>query len=463
MKKISRILSCLLIGCMVVGMLVGCGTKEVQEETSSSGTKEVAEEKSDADTKEVKEGISGKVNYVSMWNEGEPQAEVLKAIGKSFEEETGVNVEFEFAGRDVLTKIRSRLLMDDAPDLVDQDLSELNGALMKDGEALVMPITDFFKEKGPEGNNTMMDVFNEDIVRLYESHNELYYMPYSYITSGFFYDKNLYNKYQLTAPKTWDEFIKNNEKLKAGGVAPLALDGNISFYNAYYYYWAITRVLGKGALFEAAGDKTGSIWDDEGYLKAAQMVYELSKADKNHFQDGYEGSNYPAGQSDWALGKSGSILCGSWIPVETKDIGGEAFEFGFFPFPTVKGGKGEITDVEAYLIGCAIPKDAPNLDAAKEFLRFMVKKENAKKYADDTLNISARTDVEYPTILKDIKPVVDGAKQFHLSYDAAMARYSEWFANVFYPADNALVFGDITPEEFIEQIKKESAKYWESK
>lgn len=440
MKDVKKVIVWVSVLCLVLITATGCNGK-----------------------KETSKALSGKINYVSMWNEGEPQAEALKRQGAAFESETGVQVEFEFAGRDNLTKIRSRLLMNDAPDIVDQDLSELNGALMKDEEIMVQPITKFFKTEGPEGKGTLMDIFNEEILRLYEQKGELYYMPYSYITSGFFYDKNLYQKHGITPPTTWKAFIANNEKLKSEGIAPLALDGNISFYNAYYYYWASLRMLGKDALYEAAGDKTGAAWDNEGFLKAAQMVYELSKSDKNHFQDGYEGSNYPAGQSDWALGQSGSILCGSWIPVETKDIGGEAFDFGFFPFPSIEGGKGKVTDVEAYLIGCAIPKDAPNPEAAKAFMKFMVKKEHAEDYASTTLNISARTDATYPDILSDIKPVVESAKSFHLSYDGAMASYSEWFANVFYPADNALVFGEITPEAFIKQVKDKTIDYWKSK
>lgn len=460
MKHLKKVFALLLSVILVMGLLTACGeTETVKEEGTKTKVKEEAKKEPKEEKKESKE--AGKLNYVSMWNEGEPQAEVLKVICADFEVETGTKVELEFAGRDVLTKIRSRLLMNDAPDIIDQDLSELNGALMKE-ESLVLPLTDFFAEAGPEGG-TMMDLFNEDVVRLYQQDDNLYYMPYSYITSGFFYDKTMFEELSLEAPDTWEEFIANNEALLDAGVAPLALDGNISFYNAYYYYWSVIRVLGKGVLYEAAGDKTGTAWDDPGFLKAAELVYEISKGAKNHFQDGYEGSNYPAGQSDWALGKSGSVLCGSWIPVETKDIADTDFKFGFYPFPMVEGGAGSNKDVEAYLIGCAIPKDAPNSEGAKELLRFMMKKEYAEKYATDTLNISARTDVAYPDILSDIEPVVSGAETFHLSYDGAMAMYSEWFANVFYPIDNQLVFGEITPEEFITEIKDASIKYWANK
>lgn len=436
MKK----LVCLFLSIILVtGLLSGCGK-----------------------TKEASKKMLKELNYVSMWNDGEPQAEVIKAIAIAFEEETGVKVQVEFAGRDILTKIRSRLLMNDAPDIIDQDLSEISGALMKE-EPLIMPLTEFYESEGPDGSGKMMDIFNEDVVRLYEKDKELYYMPYSYITSGFFYDKEMFNKYDITPPSTWKEFVANNEKLKSQGVAPLALDGNISFYNAYYYYWATIRQLGKGALYEAAGDKTGVSWDQPGFLEAAKMVYEISKNGKNHFQDGYEGSNYPAGQSDWALGKSGSILCGSWIPVETKDIAGDKFKFGFYPFPEVAGGSGNGKDVEAYLIGCAVPKDAKNPVGAKTFLKFMMKKEFADQYASETLNLSARKDVAYPEMLKEIEPFVTGAADFHLSYDGAMASYSEWFAKVFYPLDNELVFGTMTPEEFISELKKASKDYWKNK
>lgn len=463
MRKFKGVLASILVLALATSLLVGCGSSS--KETKSEPEKDTAkQEQKQEDTKKEEEKDTkkpGKINYVSMWNEGEPQAEVIKAIGEAYSQETGTEVEIEFAGRDVLTKIRSRLLMNDAPDIIGQDLSELNGALMKE-DPLVLPLTDFFSEEGPE-SGTMMDLFDEDVVRLYEQNGDLYYMPYSYITSGFFYDKTMFSELGLKAPGTWDEFITNNEKLKEAGVAPLALDGNISFYNAYYYYWSVVRVLGKGALYEAAGDKTGNAWDDPGFLKAAELVAEISKGGKNHFQDGYEGSNYPAAQSDWALGKSGSVLCGSWIPVETKDIADADFEFGFYPYPQIDGGVGSNKDVEAYLIGCAIPMDAPNPEGAKDFLRFMMKEENAMKYANETLNISARVDVPYPSILKDIQPFVSGADSFHLSYDGAMAMYSEWFANVFYPIDNQLVFGDITPEEFIEQLKAESIKYWKNK
>ena len=130
----------------------------------------------------------------------------------------------------------------------------------------------------------------------------------------------MFAQYDLSAPSTWAEFEQVCDTLLENGVPPIALDGNISFYNAYYYKWAVQQVMGSGNFLKAAQDETGAAWDDPGYLKAAELVHELSKGGKNYFQAGYEGSVYPAGQADWALGKSGMVFCGTWIPLELSLI-----------------------------------------------------------------------------------------------------------------------------------------------
>lgn len=405
-----------------------------------------------------------KIDFVSMWNEGEPQGTYMKEMAAAFEKKTGVKVSLTLAGRDILTKIKSRLIMGNPPDLIDQDLTELTAALLAGKEILATPLTDmFYKQKGPEGQAKMMDIFPENLVKLFEKNGQLYFFPYEFITSGFMYDRSLFKANNLTAPKTWAEFVKVNEALKAKGIAPLALDGNINFYNAYYWYWICERVCGAGAFRKAAGDPTGKAWDDPGFLKTAQLVYDLSKSGDDYFEDGYEGSNYPAAQGEWALGKSGSILCGTWIPVETQKQAKAGFVYGFYPVPEVEGGKGKVTDVEAYLIGCAIPKAAKNPADAKKFLNFLVKKENAQKFALDTINMSVRKDVDYPELLADIKPMVQNAKNFHKAYDGVWAEYPEWWSGVFYGLDNKLIFGEMEPDEFIKEIKTKTIEYWKSK
>lgn len=449
MKKTVRILALTLALVLLGTTLVACGNNAASNSTgapASSGKKY--------------DGVT--VQYASCFNEAEQQAVWTKEMAELWEKETGAHVNFSFVGRDVLTSVKSDILTGNAPDIIDQDLSELSAALMTDSEVLLEPLDDVLNAPAYGETAPMKDQMN-GAYTLYTRDGVNYFVPYYYITSGFFYDKTLFNTLGLNAPTTWDEFIKVCETIEASGIPAIAADGNISFYNCYYFQSLCQRILGSGAFLNAALDRTGESWNDPGFLQAAELVSEISASGKNFFQEGYAGSAYPAGQSDWAMGGAGMVYCGTWIPLETADLTADDFEFGFFPFPAVDGGKGEFTDIEAQLFGFSIPKDAKNKEAAKDFITFCSSKKAADRLVELSDNMSARTDAIYPEALVDVKPTVDTSTAYHKNFDGAMSAAPEWWANVFYPADDALFFGKISAEEFISQIKTESIKFYANK
>jgi hypothetical protein len=50
-----------------------------------------------------------------------------------------------------------------------------------------------------------------------------------------------------------------------------------------------------------------------------------------------------------------------------------------------------------------------------------------------------------------------------MEYDGVQAKLPEWFTSVFYGLDDKLLFGTITPNEFIRQIKQQTINYWQKK
>ena len=430
---------------LTAAVLVGCSRKD-----SSAAPAERA-------------ASAGELNYVCFWNEGEPATDYLWECVDAFQKETGIKVNFTPVGRDIMNKIKTDILSGNPPDLIDQDFVELNAGLIMGGDKLALPLDDLLNSPGPDGEARFSDVFNPSDLDLFAVNGVRYFVPYIKVTSGFFYDKTLFRRLGLTPPGTWNEFMAHNQKLKDNGIPPLALDGTIAFYNAYYYYWACARVLGSGKFSAAAYDQTGAAWDDPGFLQAAQMIYDLSRGGMNYFNDGYEGSAFPSAQSDWALGKAGAVLCGSWIPVETSPIVASDWEYGFFPFPAVEGARGNINDVEAYLMGYAIPSGAKNPDNAKAFIKFALKRQWAQRYVELSLNISARKDVAPPPVLTDVTAYLANATGAHKSYDGLMSDLPDWWANVFYPIDNDLIFGRSTPQQFISRIKAQTIAYWEGR
>ena len=446
MKKRLCILLALI---MLVSMLAGCGSSAAPASTGENSAPAASSAGDPAKT----------IKYASMWTESEPQAIWLAEIFAAFEAETGIHVEATWVGRDVLTSMITQLGSDNCPDLIDQDVCELTGALLKEDEQLLIPIEDVLNGPGPDGEPTLMSVFNKDILDMYKFQDKYYFLPYNFITSGFFYDKTLWEKVGAEVPTTWDEFLAVSKTFADAGV-PLCAQDNENMYNLYWLYWAVERQLGPGALLAACTDTSGETWKQPGYLKAAEMVYQASQAGENVFEPNYAGSLWPASQSDFALGNEGCILNGSWIPVELMNMTDESFNWGYFPFPSVDGGYAGTEQMEGYIIGMSIPTNAKNPDLAKQLMVFMSKKDLAQKLSDDALCMHCRTDVTLPAVLADIQPYLDNAKIWNPIYDYVAAKAPQYTADVLYHNTNSLLHGELTAEEFINSIVADSVAFY---
>lgn len=398
------------------------------------------------------------ITYWSMWNTGEPQQVVLQEIIDEYmAENENVTIDVQWMGREVLSDVRNAALGGDAPDLTEQSGAEVTGTLIKN--ELVEPLDDLLEMEIPGEDVTFKDVFIDDTLEFYQEDGTTYFIPYEIITSGFHYNETLFEEYGIEPPETWDEFLEVADTFKDAGIAPLAQDGNIDFYNAYYYYWLAERMIGPGALLEAAGDETGETWKQPEYLEVAQKVAELVEGD--YFAKGYEGSQYPAAQTAWAKGDAAMILNGSWISSETSEYASDDFVYRGFPFPKLVDSDEDSSQAEMYLMGWVAPEGS-NVDAVQDFLAFAMQKQYQEGIPNETGNISTRNDLDAPEELEDFKDMILNASSYHEEYDRLQAEYPEWWKTVFLPLDDSLIFGDITPEDFIDKLAQQTKEYWES-
>lgn len=398
------------------------------------------------------------LTYWSMWNTGEPQQEVVQDIIDDYEEANpDVTIEVEWMGREVLSDVRNAIQSDSAPDITDQSGAEVAGTLIKSDMA--EPMENIKDMEIPNEDTPLPEIYEDDVFDFYEEDGTTYYVPYEIITSGFHYNETLFEEKDIESPETWDELLELGETLKDEGVAPLAQDGNIDFYNAYYFYWAAERMLGNGALLEAAQDESGESWSAQPeFLEAAEKVQEL--VDNDFFEDGYEGSQYPAAQTAWAKGDSAMILNGSWISSETGEYSSDDFKYRAFSFPEIEGYDASKGEAELYLEGWVAPKGS-NVEAVEDFIAFALQKEYQEGIAG-TGNLSPRHDVEPLDELADFQEMIEDAETYHPEYDGLQAETPEWWKSVFTPLDDQLVFGEITAEEFIEQLEKKSKEFYDN-
>jgi raffinose/stachyose/melibiose transport system substrate-binding protein len=454
MKKWSM-LSLILV--LVTGLLAACsGSNSSSSPASPEGSPSASPAEPTASTT-PQEG--GTVEYRSMFNVGEPMQKFLEEAFKEFTAETGIKVNVNWLGRSVITTLRSSMLSGDIPDVVEQLDSELTSGFVDTG--LAAPLDDELHAPAYSGGDVLWgDTFLPTVLKQMKNKDgNTYIIPREYYTSGFFYDAALFKKLNIEPPKTWEEFLQVCETLKQNGIAPLAADGTVQQYNAWYFYWLAMREVGPEKMRAAASDKTGEEWRDPGFLEAAKKLKVL--ADKGYFAKGYEGSAYPAGQINWVNGKAGMILMGAWLPKEVKAQKPQGFDMQMFKFPDTQAYDPNVA--EMWTNGWVVLKDGKNKEAAVKLLKYLTQKQVMEKMVDLISSPGPLKDLKVPSELSKQAEILDTASVIVPKWGGLEKEFAELNKRVLFMADDKLFFGKSTPEEFINTVVKDQKDFYANK
>jgi raffinose/stachyose/melibiose transport system substrate-binding protein len=404
------------------------------------------------------QGEKVKLVFWSMWNENEPQAQVLQALIKDFEAQNpNITIEAQWNGRQNQTLARTALSAGQQIDLIDQDADPLAGGLVNEGMAY--PLTEFLDEKALDEDVPIRQVFLPGMLELFAVDGTVYEWPYIFNTSQFWYNKNAFSEAGIEQPPaTWDEFMTACQKLNDAGYAPIAAESDIQFYQIDYLTYQIERYKGLGFLRQTMEDKTGEMWRDPVYLQAAQNMRDLW--DKGCIPAETKGYLWPAGQQTLGVGVSAMELVGSWLPTELKDVVKDSFEWGAFNFPAMPDGVGKQGDLMIYLLSFMIVKDSSHPSEAFEFLRFIMTKDNQQKMTNEAFVGVTRVGVPWAPIIQDGATAASNATAIFGMVDGATALYPEFVNNILQVNWSKLFLGDLKPEEFVDKMATDAQDYW---
>ncbi|MEV0967894.1 extracellular solute-binding protein [Microtetraspora glauca] len=212
--------------------------------------------------------------------------------------------------------------------------------------------------------------FTPAALSAYQFDAKMYAVPNDIGMVGFWYNKALFAKAGIAQPPaTWSEYLDDVKKLKAAGITPIALAGKEKWPGHYYWAYLAMRIAGLDALKQAGVDHDFTKPD---FVSAGEHLKQL--VDLQPFQKGFLGAGYstPDGQAATVgNGKAAMELMGQWAPSVESDAGkGLGDDLGFFPFPSVEGGKGVATEAFGGGGGYAVGADAPA--EAVDFLKYML-------------------------------------------------------------------------------------------
>jgi raffinose/stachyose/melibiose transport system substrate-binding protein len=389
-------------------------------------------------------GSGAKLVYWSMWNEPEPQGQVIARAVAAFTAETGIQVEINFNGREIRKTLQPALDAGEVIDLFDEDIERVSNTW---GNYL-LPLDDYVaRPYSTTGGQPFEDVVNKTLLDLARqlgggSVRNIPYQPSAFVTM---YNKDLFRQAGIAAvPTTWAQFLDACAKLKAIGVTGITVD---DAYMACLFGYTIDRLVGMDATLAMVEKNDFS----------GPQVLEFGRIWQNMARNGYVSQNaasniYPAGQvQEIATGRVAMYLNGTWLPNEIRE-NAPNMNWGSFAWPAI-GPAGD--GVNANHFGAqsfGINKNSKYPDEAFQLIAWLTTGPWDAALAEESLGIPMGNASEWPAVLAEAKSVVD-ATTIRLPWAVGMennsginARIKQNFAQ--------LIMGKFTPEQFAAEMRK---------
>jgi len=204
---------------------------------------------------------------------------------------------------------------------------------------------------------------------------DVFCVPMASVIHGFFYNKDIFDKYGLKAPTTKDEFMAVLKTLKDKGETPLVMgtadqweSATMGFQNIGPNYWKGEE--GRKALIAGTAKFT-----DAPYIQTWTDLKDWAP----YLPSGYQAEKYPDSQTFFTLGKGAIYPTGSWeISQFEKDA---TFKLGIFPPYVQKAGDTcYISDHTDIAMGMNAATKHPA--ETKAFLEWMTTQEFAELYSN---------------------------------------------------------------------------------
>ncbi|MEV8240011.1 extracellular solute-binding protein [Microbacterium testaceum] len=315
----------------------------------------------------------------------------------------GVTVEIQAVQNEEMDgKLQTALNAGDAPDL----FMARGGGKLADIVAAgqVMDLTDKISADAKSALGTSLNAFEVD--------GKNYGMPVAVLPSGIFTAQDLLTAAGVTeAPATISDLEAADAKIRATGVAPIAVGAKDAWPAAHWYYNFALRACSKDVLDEAAQSRS---FDDPCWLQAGENLESFLKTQP--FNEGFltTAAQQGAGSSAGLLAnhQAAMELMGAWNPGVIASLTPDEkplADLGWFPFPEVPGGKGEKGAIMGGVDGYSCWVNAPA--QCTDFLNFLVNKENQENYAKAFQTIPASSEamdaVDTPALQSALKAYTD--------------------------------------------------------
>lgn len=298
---------------------------------------------------------------------------------------------------------------------------------------------------------TLSGEFVAGTTEAYSMNGHTYALPLEFNIAPIYYNKALFEQFKVEVPTTYDEFQYIVKVLRENGIAPIALGNKDRWTGSLWYMYLADRIAGQAVLSNAIHGTEPFTNPD--LVEAAAAVQQL--VDENAFNKGFNGLSNDEGKAEFINEKAAMYLIGTWelpnfttnedVPQEFKD------KVGFFKFPTVENGKGNIDSwVGGPGVGLFVSENSKVKEEAKGFIEYFVEKWGERSVVGAGVMPATKVDtdaLDLPALYIDLFKEINKASSITLFVDVEMPADA---AEVHLNQIQALFGKAVTPEKFSE-------------
>lgn len=419
---------------------------------TASASNGQTDKQTDAASEPQAEGIKIVLFGPSSWDTFAPGAsedvvkEVTKQIDDAFmakyPEVTEIVHDSRGTVSDGLSRLMTAQMAEEQIDIIYTAVNPLRTSYQPKG--LVVPVNDIAEK--------VKDFMVEGAVSQFEIKGDIWGVPLSGNTStGFFYNKDLFERYNLEEPKTIDEFAAAAKVLSENGITPVLHQGKNPWMWPMWYMHCLPLTTGNKQLEKTISNLKGETkFTDPEDVRAMELFNEfIAKGilDKTSLDLDEEGN-----RSAFMAQKSAAYLAMT-IDLPILRSNSTDFELGFFPFPTAAGEPGHAVGYGGIESGLSLSATSKgqSMEYAKLYMEHAVQPEMARLALEPMNNVA--------TSHKDVLGSDDPIASFVRDNMLPSEMFLDWvwpreLCNVIQADIQSMVGGTMTPQQVMEDIQK---------
>lgn len=419
-SKMKSLLGCALTLCMTGALFMGCQSNSKQSSAAADG--------------------KVTINY---WTLTSSQEQVEQITKEFMEKNPDIVVNVTYNSTDDQKKnLKVAASSNSMPDIWRNWGGSLGSFYTENG--LTYDLTSYAKENGWDNK------FLPSALDLATFDGKLSGRPFVINALGMFYRKDIFNKYNIKVPTTFEEFEEACATLKKNGITPVSTAGKNG--------WHAMRIL--EALIEmysgsSTHDKLQTLnadWSQESVVKAFEKYKEW--IDKGYFPEGF----LSADPNDTKLlvyaGTAAMDIQGPWYEANIDADGQDINNYGFFTLPLKEGGNRMSAFIEMIQFNANI--DKAKLDAANKYLDYMYSPEVVGKYNLQQPLPYKENAYDKSNVL--VPEVVDAMNKYKTFTITDQALPQEVVTKLFEAEDN-IALGNVTAEQAAQYIQTAAEDY----